>query len=297
MAKYIVPFVDSSKWETQCTCRYCKQLDDRYKDIIELQKDKNNLEKCQALIAELDKYTVDGYGLAQTYESDGSVFSKYEKIQKVGTYYNYTDDVIQKAKNYIDGKVLSYNIKNNADEETVLFGRWCSVCGSRKPDVYDTLRLERLDLLPISSFRIENTGSTAEIVWRDSESEAFSYSKLFRNNEYIEMCVSKDKYYNNEKYVDKIEPGVLYQYYVVDYDSYNKPIAISELLTTLTESDDKEPPAVCTDVKVVQATKLVKDDKDGTYKIKNILYASYKNPTDADYTGTVVKIGKNHMLV
>jgi hypothetical protein len=294
MAKYVVPFVDETKWETHTSCRYCNSIDKRYKGIIELQKDSKNLDRCQELINEVNQFTVDGYGLVQTYESDGMILTDYDKIKQVGTYKNYTADVIQKSQNYIAGRSLSLDVKNisDVDDATVFFGRWCAVCGARKPDVYDTLRLERLDLLPISSFRIENKGATAEIVWKDSESTEFSYSKLFRNNEEIAMCAVKDKYYDNEKYVDTIEPGILYQYYIVNYDSYNKPIATSTVKMTLTESEDKQPPGVCTNVTALQTTKLYKkNDTDNTYETKNILYFDYTNPTDADFLATEVRIG------
>ena len=292
MAKYIVPFVDETKWETHTSCRYCNSIDKRYKSIIELQKDKKNFNKCQELIDNVNQFTVDGYGLLQTYESDGMILTDYDNIKKVGKYKNYTADVIQKAQNYIDGKTLTLDVSDikDVDDETIFFGRWCSVCGARKPDIYDTLRLERLDLLPITSFRVDNKETTAEIVWKDSESKVYAYSKLFRNGECISICATKDKYYNNEKYVDTIESGILYQYYVVNYDSYNAPIATSEILMTLTESADTQPPAVCTDVSALQTTKLYKKNDD-TYETKNILYFYYTDPTDADFAGTDIRIG------
>jgi hypothetical protein len=84
MAKYVVPFVDETKWETHTSCRYCNSIDKRYKGIIELQKDSKNLDRCQELINEVNQFTVDGYGLVQTYESDGMILTDYDKIKQVG---------------------------------------------------------------------------------------------------------------------------------------------------------------------------------------------------------------------
>ena len=103
-----------------------------------------------------------------------------------------------------------------SDKPVILYGRWCKQCGARKLDIYDSLRNERTDLLPITNFFcvVKDTNkasakaeSNVYITWTDTKSMAFAYSKLFMgdldNNNRNGLDVSDlYKRYGNYKHYD-----------------------------------------------------------------------------------------------
>ena len=291
MAKFIVPFINASYWEHNDECRYCKTIDEKIYHIIELEKDKSNFDLCQKLINSLENDLVDGYNLVKVYERNGKEITNYELISELYKLRNDNSDVMTRFTNFENNVSESFDA-TKTDLPTTLHSRWCECCGARKPDIYDTNRTERMDLLPIYDFNINIVDKHVEINWNDSKSKSFKYAKLFKDDICIYTSSIKDEM-QDKPFKDDIEEGTIYKYHIIDYDKYDMPIFCTENISILKDATDDIPPDICTDVQAKYEVMLLNDS--GSYNVHDVVHIDYVKPNNDDYQGTELRLGYDYV--
>ena len=201
MSKHILKISDN-KYETNRFCPICECIDKIY-DKIKTQKDIENLETL----------LVNGYGLVDVLEAN-NMTSKYKYLQNVPSYH---DDIYNKALAQIGNKDTIYN-SYNAMSPSLLFGRWCKNCGSRKHDIYDTTF--QADF----SSKVEFDYDNMILSWNDIHFDfdhSFRISRKDDLGENVILTTTKKHYYH-----DKLKDGRLYLYQIEVLDELNNPIHI-----------------------------------------------------------------------
>ena len=273
--KYLIPFIDQSKWEHNEHCQTCKQVDQliltAFKkqvlishDLTEENKQAiaNNLQ----MIENIEQFLVDGYHIVQLYESNLQDTSSLVPMK------NIESAVLERYHTFINGDPVT-----GSDNATVLFARWCETCGARKLDIYDTLRSERFDLLPITNFNIEvkSNPTRAVITWRDVNSDEFAYSTLSYNDTIVGTYTEQNQF-ANQPLVVPLEDNILYPFMVINYDRFNVELNRSAIRYVLYESDHKVDIQPVLDTKLEQEEVLIQNEH-GRWIRKNALYTTYSS--------------------
>lgn len=267
--KYILPFINAYTYEVNPTCTLCTDIDARFNKLLH-----TNIEEKQDELNELEKYLVDGYGVIQVIERFELQFNRVKELALL--------------KNIEPGTVARYNEYINHIESTdktdtpcTLYARWCAKCGTRKYDIYDTLRKERMDLLPITNFFISlpafnNTGlvTNMHIVWRDSRTDQLYKSVLIINNKPVVSTYQRDEYEINP-YVYRINTNALNTVYIISYDKYGYELVRTPLKYIIAESVDKIMPQPIEDFFAIEETRLVREGFH--YKREKIIDMHYTN--------------------
>ena len=270
--KYIIPFIDNSNWQTNENCPYCKQIDNLIKKIMSLQTKDENL--AFERIEHLETFLADGYEILKTFEANGYIFLKLNTINGLYTLKNVDENVLEKYRCYLQNEEY---IDPKGDVPTTLHSRWCKHCGFRKPDIYDTNRIDRMDLLPITNFFINANDNILEIVWRDSKAESFSYSKLIINNKTI--LTGSYNEYETSPYLFEVDRKELYEIYVVNYDKFGKELTRTDLVYFTLNIEIPNPQPI-TDFRAMQEVRLVENEY-GEYIRRNCIVCSFTPTTES----------------
>lgn len=267
--KYILPFISANTYEKNKTCTLCTDIDAKFTHLINC----DNIEEHQSSIEELEKVLVDGYGIIQVVEKTDSRFNKTNEFALLK---NIEPGVVGRFNEYINGIESS----EKDDKPCTLYSRWCKRCGARKYDIYDTLRKERMDLLPITNFFIKLLNLDNEaletnmlIVWRDTRSDQFFKSSLVINDKVIVNSYLRNQY-ELEPYTYPIKTNLLNTVYVINYDKYGKELVRTPLKYIIAESFNKPIPDAITDFKAYEETRLIREDLH--YKREKIINLVYE---------------------
>jgi hypothetical protein len=116
MSKRLIPFDYPRAWENNPNCLMCNSTDKLYNKVLN-EDDEYQIRKTLEF---LDEYcVVNGYEALKTFEKNGFKENKLKEISTFKTI-RYSDDANDKAR--------------------LIHSRWCIMCGSRKPDIYDESR-------------------------------------------------------------------------------------------------------------------------------------------------------------
>ena len=193
MSKHILE-ISKNKYESNPSCEICKVLDEQF-DKLPSMSDQQGIERLEQLL-------VNGYHLCDVLESNNSK-SKYKLS---GQYASYNDDIYNKALHKIGEKSVVYNTYN-AMSPTLLFGRWCKKCGSRKHDIYDTKF--NSDLSSNLTFDL----NSKKLFWKDVKFDFDYYYKIYRKNDITDFeLVAETRV--NEYQDSNLEDGRVYTYLV-----------------------------------------------------------------------------------
>lgn len=323
--KYIIPFINEHNWEHTDECTYCKQIDLLINEVIDYQQEivNGNQNETTSLgnitdesitgellkkINTIEEYLVDGYQILQCREAHGHILMNYDSIVDVHKMKNYEPSALNKYFKYLgeDNLLIYENVSENTSEDTsedtsnesvskvlvtaddtptTLYSRWCSHCGARKPDIYDTTRRERYELipLPITNFFVEFVKSSeddrtiASIIWRDTPADSFAYSMIYDGDFPIITINERYKHEENPYYLGVID-NTLYQFYIVNYDKYGKELCRSETIYVIHEDNLTKPfiPPV-TDTEADQEVRLLVD-----HTFKGITYSDSASGNDSN---------------
>lgn len=291
--KFIIPFNNEENWE-KGSCPICKQTDKYLLHILEKQK-KRDRENIETVIKMLELGLVDGYNLfsvpikrkkaiplfktvdrlvdKRIFNYLYETFIKENKKININTTYSINFNDLKEGFAKLIGNVelddtlteliqeKEYNFYSlekkliGSDDPVLIYSRWCKFCGARKLDIYDTLRNERLDLLPITNFFCVLKNRKVYINWVDSKSFAYKYSKLFNGSK--ELIVAKYNEYKDEPFTIDVEDDILYTFYVINYDKDDKIIARSQIRFILNETNNEKVVLPVNDLSINQETILV----------------------------------------
>ena len=246
--KYILPFVNDSSYQFNHSCPICNDIDKRLKHIWELQNNLRSPENFQDAINELERWLVDGYSILQTVER-----LAYDSVKDFTLLKNIEPGVVGRFNNYvnnIDAEIID-------DTPSTLYSRWCCRCGARKFDIYDTLRKERMDLLPITNFFVNLIDDKIYIVWRDSNTDQYHHSALYINDVLIIKSFTKNEY-ETTPYVYTIKSDILNSIYIVDYDCYDSELVRTPLKYVIKETENRELPDSIDIINACEETRLVR---------------------------------------
>lgn len=279
MQKTIIPFYYNSNWETNHNCKLCESIDEYYKDILNNKLDKSKINF-------LDNLLVDGYGLLKVYEKNGSHLYEKEKLDLLNTYLNDNEHLDIKIKNIL------YNTNNEysgykSDIPTIRYGRWCSRCGSRKPNIFDSLRYMDYNLIKIKNIHYEIVENIFYLNFEDIDSDLYSKTEIYINEDLIETYNKNNKYQSN-KFMYNLEKGKLYYVRIVNYDITETVIGKYQDVVYIS-SDDIIPPEPIKNIKAKQVRKIVKE-KDN---LINKEYIELSFDTDNKY---IIRIGEKNYV-
>jgi hypothetical protein len=332
MPRYIIPFVDSTKWVTNNNCTLCKTIDDLYNKA----KSETDSDLYQDDLFVLDNYlVVDGYNLLEVYEKNGLILDVTPsdnvsvgnivtpkinpEITRMRQYKTSTDLFMKKVQKLLfpeDNVVLPND--PSIDVPVTAHSRWCKYCGSRKPDIYDTTKQENMNLMDIENFVVNliEPDSTynyhrVSISWRDFSSEAWAKTRLLRKQDYQPKDDNDGEILKEYSDVvnlhDELNPfydigfdvGHVYYYQVIAYDKLGKVLKKSDLLEVYVGSTDDIAPQSITDltVKQVRELKIDNDTDPPSYYIEDSLQLSWTDPSDDDWQDTIIRMSDKFVPV
>ena len=140
MSKYPIKFPkDTDFWKTNHDCPICKPIDEIYMNIFN--SDKNVLDsEIQKELRFLDNnYLVNGYQLLLVYEKNYND-ETFDNIKKLKSYVSNNKAFMNEVYRQYQPEYFDNKTSGNPYTPTLLHGRWCQNCGSRKPSIYDTER-------------------------------------------------------------------------------------------------------------------------------------------------------------
>ena len=290
--KYVMPFINMTNWEKyedkpyNKRCDLCKQIDNKLNHILDKQvivtdnRDESTIEYNTKLIDEVENLLVDGYHILDTFEKCNKDFDTLLMLQNNNT------NVIQKYLAYIntfEGFTFTAHkyLKNEnqySDIPLTFYSRWCKQCGARKLDIYDTSKSENLALLPITNINFEIVNNNLNITWQDSDINYCHSSYIHINNTIY------GPYQFNEHLlkpaVISIEDNIIYNIYIVNYDTFNRELIRSPLKIILHETSVKPEIKPITDTQVNQETLLIKDEINNKWLRKRILHTTFTPTTE-----------------
>ena len=264
MSKHILKISDN-KYETNRFCPICECIDKIY-DKIKTQEDIENLETL----------LVNGYGLVDVLEAN-NMTSKYKYLQNIPSYH---DDIYNKALAQIGNKDTIYN-SYNAMSPSLLFGRWCKNCGSRKHDIYDSTFNSDF------SSKIEFDYDTQTLFWNDIHFD-FDYSyRISRKDdlgEKVVLATTKQLYYQ-----DELKDGRLYLYQIEVLDELNNVVHTMNKYV-LIPSLDHTPKTIPIEYRIHRALK----ESESGYIPYDYMYIRYDD-SDENLDKVLVKVNDDHV--
>ena len=268
MSKHILE-ITKSKYESNPNCGICKVLDEQFKNLSSLSN--------QNEIAKLELLLVNGYHLNDVLESN-NMTSKYKLL---GKYLSYSDDIYAKALTKIGGESIVYNTYN-AMSPTLIFGRWCKHCGSRKHDIYDTKFQSEL------SSTVKYDLNTHKLSWTDIKFDFEHHFKIYKKSDITDFeLLSETK--RLELYDDDLDDGRVYTY-MVQYIGLLDEILWAEITHVYVPCLDHTPK----DIEFKYRIHRYLEQQNNEYKTIDYLYAKYE--VDDDNFGKVVfKLNDDHV--
>ena len=256
--KYILPFIGNT-YQTNHHCPLCNDIDRLFNSL----QDKD-ITLVQDKIEHIETLLVDGYKILHVLEGLNYTDQEVSMIQQYSLLKNIEPGTVARYNYFVNNDELFYDSMD--DLPTTLYSRWCSICGARKFDIYDTLRKERMDLLPITNFFIKLPSLTEDdlytdmyIKWRDSGTDQFDHSELVINDNVVLKSVQRNEY-ADDYYIYTIKTNVLYAIYIVNYDKFNHELTRTPLKYIIAESDNKPIPLEIADLTVKEETRLVRQN-------------------------------------
>lgn len=289
----------------------------------------------QDIINNLERYLVDGYNLASLFNKLYTLYSrdvlngdeanrafKDKFLNEYNQMKNY-DILVNNRIYYYLNHLLIYNkkyqdliISNNEEElfnkfyinelthnnfsndATTTYGRWCSLCGSRKLDIYDCIRNysnttnhyinnKNNNNLLIKNLYCELVDNKLYIIWQDVNIDTYKYTLLFINNTLI------SKYTYNEHITTPVEVNIskfsninIYKICVINYDVFDEQIAKSSTQYVINNDYRDFTNIRVNDLQVQQETILVPRslilENDANFYESEILLDQNNNTTNND---------------
>ena len=219
-------------------------------------------------------------------------------------------ELIDDNEKYLE-ELIPYRIDQNSP--TIFYSRFCSICGSRKLDIYDSkigiytnlnnfqyICNEQNNIIDSNSNLMQDktvvnlfcqlNNDIISITWQDSNYATYKYSKLFINNNLIRT------YTHNEHMTIPVEIDIkdltnaieikdkmyIYGIYVINYDFNDEALALSSIKYIINNKINNES-KVINDFSIKQETILVPQ----LLKEKNDIYYrpleyNYKIPVNTE---------------
>lgn len=238
----------------------------------------------ETMLKTLEAMLVDGYRVINVYKAhnrelnalmalktiDSQVLARYNSLLSIYRGRTFSANHISKEK-------LMPLIKGT-DASTTLYSRWCSHCGARKLDIYDTLISERMDLLPITNFSCKMDNGKLHITWCDSSSYAFEYSCLIFNDVIIGIYSYNE--HEREPVEINISNNIPYTLYVVNFDRFNHEIVRTPVKLIFIEDEHRSKVKPITDIVARQEIVLEKDEVNNYWQQKKVIRPIFTATTD-----------------
>ena len=265
MSKYVFKLT-SNKYESNPKCKFCKVLDEQFNKLSSIDD--------QYEIQKLEKLLVNGYNLVDVLESNHYI-GKYKTLMN---YKSYNDDIQNKALSVIGKQDVAYNTYN-AMSPTLIFGRWCKECGSRKHDIYDTKLTSEL-----SSY-VNYDFETHTLSWTDIDYKFGHYFRVYKKSDITEFEVLKET--NKLSLVDEeLEDGRVYTYLIAFVNELDEIILTKEK-SILIPSNDHAP-------KTIEFEYRIHKYLDEDFNKHEYMYAKYEHDDD-NFGKVYFKLNHDHV--
>ena len=266
MSKYVLE-ISKNKYESSPNCEICKVIDEQFKTLSSFSS--------QEEIKRLELLLVNGYHLNDVLESNNAQI-KYKLLNQ---YPSYHIDIYNKALHKIGEENTIYNTYN-ALSPTLLFGRWCKNCGSRKHDIYDMTFHSNL-----SSFTLQYDLDSHILSWKDIQYEFIHYFKIYKKSDISSFKLLKQTT-DFTLYDDDLDDGRVYTYLIQVLDMHDEVLAVKHI-EVWTPYEDHTPLPINYEYRIHRYL-------DENHNIIDYLYAKY-DVNDSNYGKTIFKLNHDHV--
>ena len=265
MSKHILE-VSKNKYESNPNCEICKVLDEQFKTAS-----KSN----QNDIARLETLLVNGYHLNDVLESN-NLKNRYKLLSQ---YPSYNSDIEKRALNEIGGESVIYNTYS-AMAPTLIFGRWCKHCGSRKHDIYDTKF--KADF----SFKLSYDKETNILSWNDVHFNFKHHFRILKKDDLTDFELLTETS-SLEVQDSDLEDGRVYTYMVQCLGVLDDILCVSTIDVLYTPLNHK-PKDIDFEYRIHRYLPSLDEDP------IDYLYAKF-NVDDSNYGQTIFKLNHDHV--
>lgn len=279
MSKFVLDI--GSEWKHNDNCKLCSTIDKLYNELL---TDQSNQHK----ISSLEYLLIDGYKLINVIESNNNITN--EVAENIKSYLTYNDDIVNKAISKFgnSSESIVYNTYF-AKNPTMLFGRWCRDCGSRKPDIYDTIKLLSFNI----NFNYKLINNVISLYW-DKLIYDFDYKiNIYKKVDNIDEIL----FFTSDNSIltitdSDIKDGRTY-YYRIEYITEFNEILCECSLNVLNKINKDHTPKQLSNLRFVKHKKIeLIDDK---YITINYIKAVYDKPDDINFGKSIFKLNSDHV--
>ena len=268
LSKHVLE-ISKNKYESNPNCEICKVLDEQFNNLKSF-SDQEGIKRLELLL-------VNGYHLNNILESN-NLKTKYKLL---GQYLSYNDDIYKKALHKIGEESVVYNTYN-AMSPTLIFGRWCKNCGSRKHDIYDTKF--QSDLSSNLNYNLD----TKTLSWKDIKFDFDHYFKIYKKSDISDFeLLAETK--SLELYDNDLDDGRIYTY-MIQYIGLLDEVLMIDCIDVYIPVLDHTPKDINFEYRIHRYL----ENNDNDFKIIDYLYAKYEI-NDDNFGKVIFKVNHDHV--